>query len=47
LHAPDLAPTKDLLDSYKKGGMTWDNYEYEFLTSCLNGILKKILPVAN
>jgi uncharacterized protein (DUF488 family) len=30
LHAPDLAPTKDLLDSYKKGGMTWDNYEYEF-----------------
>jgi uncharacterized protein (DUF488 family) len=30
LHAPDLAPTKDLLDSYKKGSMTWDNYEYEF-----------------
>lgn len=30
IHAPELAPTKALLDGYKKGVMTWDNYEYEF-----------------
>jgi uncharacterized protein (DUF488 family) len=31
IHAPDLAPTKELLNAYKKGNMTWQNYEYEFL----------------
>jgi len=31
IHAPDLAPTKELLNAYKKGDLTWQNYEYEFL----------------
>ena len=31
VHAPDLAPTKELLNAYKKEGLTWQNYEYEFL----------------
>lgn len=31
IHAPDLAPTKELLNTYKKGNMAWQNYEYEFL----------------
>lgn len=31
LHAPNLAPTKFLLDSYKNGAITWQHYENEFL----------------
>jgi uncharacterized protein (DUF488 family) len=30
-HEPLLAPTKELLDSYKKGGMQWAEYEADFL----------------
>lgn len=26
-----LAPTKDMLDSYKKGGMSWSDYEAAYL----------------
>jgi len=29
-HAPSLAPTKFLLDSYKNGSISWQNYEEEF-----------------
>jgi uncharacterized protein (DUF488 family) len=31
LHIPDLAPTKEILNAYKKGDMTWQFYEDEFL----------------
>lgn len=31
VHMPDLAPTKDILDGYKKGGMPWAHYEERFL----------------
>jgi len=31
VHAPDLAPTKDILNAYKKGNMTWEVYEDKFL----------------
>lgn len=30
-HAPELAPTQDLLDEYKKRGGDWDVYESSFL----------------
>ena len=30
-HAPDLAPTKDLLDGYRKGEIDWATYERDFL----------------
>lgn len=30
-HIPDLAPTKDILDSYKKKEMSWEQYEDKFL----------------
>jgi uncharacterized protein (DUF488 family) len=30
-HVPDLAPTKDILDAYKKHKGDWAVYEYEFL----------------
>jgi uncharacterized protein (DUF488 family) len=31
VHAPELAPTKDILDAYKTGEMKWDAYEDKFL----------------
>jgi uncharacterized protein (DUF488 family) len=31
LHAPELAPTKEMLDAYKKLNGAWDVYEREFL----------------
>jgi len=31
VHAPDLAPTKEILDAYKKGRMPWEKYEEKFL----------------
>ena len=31
VHAPDLAPTKDILNAYKKGNMSWEIYEDKFL----------------
>jgi len=31
MHITDLAPTKNILDAYKKGGGDWDLYEREFL----------------
>lgn len=30
-HQPILAPSKELLDGYKKGGVSWDAYEQEYL----------------
>jgi uncharacterized protein (DUF488 family) len=31
LHKIDYAPTKELLDKYRKGVITWDKYEIEYL----------------
>jgi uncharacterized protein (DUF488 family) len=31
VHEPDLAPTKDILNAYKKGDITWEKYEEGFL----------------
>lgn len=31
VHSPELAPTKDILDAYKKGDMPWKVYEDKFL----------------
>lgn len=31
LHAPDLAPTKALLDGYRDGSIDWETYERDFL----------------
>ena len=30
-HFPQLAPTKRMLDDYRKNGRTWDDYESDFL----------------
>ncbi|MGX4641988.1 DUF488 domain-containing protein [Massilia sp. SYSU DXS3249] len=31
VHIPDFTPTKEILDPYKKGEMTWASYEEKFL----------------
>lgn len=31
VHAPELAPTKEILDPYKKGKGTWEAYEGNFM----------------
>lgn len=31
VHVPELAPTKDMLDAYKKHGGNWDEYARQFL----------------
>lgn len=31
IHAPDFAPTKEILNPYKKGNMSWEVYEDKFL----------------
>ncbi len=31
VHIPELAPTKDILNAYKKGEMSWEKYEDKFL----------------
>jgi uncharacterized protein (DUF488 family) len=31
VHEPRLAPTRQLLDAYKKRGLTWQEYERSFL----------------
>lgn len=31
IHLPELAPTKDILDAYKKGGGSWEDYELRFI----------------
>lgn len=30
-HRPDLSPSKDILDAFKKGTMPWDEYQTRFL----------------
>ena len=32
IHIPDLAPTQDILDAYKKHKGSWEVYEQEFLS---------------
>lgn len=31
VHVPELAPTKEILDAYKKAGGSWEEYEKRFL----------------
>lgn len=31
VHLPELAPTQDILDAYKKDGSDWQTYERQFL----------------
>ncbi|MBS4798018.1 MAG: DUF488 domain-containing protein [Haemophilus parainfluenzae] len=42
-HIPELAPTDNLLKSYKKGELSWEKYEYEFLNLMAKRNVEKLV----
>ncbi len=42
-HVPELAPTKEILNGYKKGDMPWENYEDKFLNLMAQRNVEKII----
>jgi len=45
-HVPDLAPTKDILDAYKKEGMPWQQYEDKFIDLMVQRNIEKTVPLS-
>lgn len=43
-HQPDLAPTQDLLDAYKKEGGNWADYEKRFLDLMASRRIEDTVP---
>ncbi len=41
IHVPELAPTNEMLSSYKKGNITWNQYEKDFLDLMKNREVEK------
>lgn len=46
VHAPELAPTKDILNAYKKGDMSWEKYEDKFLNLMSQRNIEKVVKPA-
>lgn len=46
VHVPELAPTKDILNAYKKGEMPWEEYEDKFLNLMGQRNIEKLLKPA-
>jgi uncharacterized protein (DUF488 family) len=44
VHRPELAPTRDMLDAYRKRGGTWDDYELEFVRLIESRRIEETLP---
>jgi uncharacterized protein (DUF488 family) len=44
LHAPELAPTKEILDAYKKHGCAWNVYEAEFMNLMERRCVERTIP---
>lgn len=42
IHVPDFAPTKDILDAYKKGDMEWKEYEENFINLMIKRNVERI-----
>ena len=45
VHLPKLCPTDDILDAYKKGRMSWSEYEERFTSLLKQRQVEKILSV--
>ena len=43
VHLPELAPTKELLNGYKKGVISWERYENGFLNLMAQRNIERIL----
>lgn len=46
IHAPEFAPTKDILNGYKKGDMSWEVYEDKFLNLMARRSIEKSIKPA-
>lgn len=46
VHRPDLAPTQELLDAYKKDGGDWATYEHAFLQLMATRRVEETVPRA-
>src|SRR5688500_5309205 len=44
IHRPELAPTQGMLDAYKKGGGTWDDYALQFLSLIESRRIEEAVP---
>lgn len=44
-HLPDLAPTKDILNAYKKGDMPWQQYEDKYIDLMVQRNIERSVPV--
>ena len=44
VHLPDLAPTKEMLDEYRKRGGDWETYEARFLDLMRRRRIEKSIP---
>ena len=44
VHRPDLAPTKEMLDSYKEGKDEWSRYEKKFLELITSRRVEETVP---
>lgn len=45
VHTPELAPTKEILDPYKKGNGSWDVYKDNFLNLMEKRIVENIFDI--
>lgn len=43
VHSPELAPTKDILNAYKKGEIPWNVYEEKFLNLMAQRNVEKLI----
>lgn len=43
IHSPELAPTKEILNPYKKGDMSWNVYEDKFLNLMARRNIEKLI----
>lgn len=44
VHRPDLAPTKEILDRYKKDGGSWPDYEAQFMDLMARRRVEETVP---
>jgi uncharacterized protein (DUF488 family) len=44
VHRPELAPTQELLDAYKKDGGDWSTYERSFLDLMAKRRIEEVIP---
>jgi uncharacterized protein (DUF488 family) len=47
VHCPELAPTSEMLDAYKKHGGNWDEYSKKFLALIASRRIEATLDVAS